>query len=75
MQDFLRDEDPLSRTERRRVRASAPALMQRATGLRPRGSAWIRSRHGVWHLWPSPHSRFAPKSETLADASPRERIA
>jgi RNA polymerase sigma factor (sigma-70 family) len=26
MQDFLRDEDPLSRTERRRVRASAAAL-------------------------------------------------
>jgi len=24
MQDFLRDEDPLSRTERRRVRAAAP---------------------------------------------------
>lgn len=30
MQDFLRDEDPLSRTERKRVRNSAPALT--ATG-------------------------------------------
>lgn len=30
MQDFLRDEDPLSRTERRRVRECAPALA--ATG-------------------------------------------
>jgi RNA polymerase sigma factor (sigma-70 family) len=35
MQDFLRDEDPLSRTERRRVRASAPALSTTGYGIRP----------------------------------------
>ncbi len=35
MQDFLRDEDPLSRTERRRVRASAAALSAKGlTGYR-----------------------------------------
>jgi RNA polymerase sigma factor for flagellar operon FliA len=33
MQDFLRDEDPLSRTERRRVRASAPALSATGYGI------------------------------------------
>jgi RNA polymerase sigma factor (sigma-70 family) len=35
MQDFLRDEDPLSRTERRRVRASAPALSATGYGVPP----------------------------------------
>ena len=35
MQDFLRDEDPLSRTERRRVRASAPALSATGYGILP----------------------------------------
>ena len=35
MQDFLRDEDPLSRTERRRVRASAPALSATGYGTPP----------------------------------------
>jgi RNA polymerase sigma factor (sigma-70 family) len=35
MQDFLRDEDPLSRTERRRVRASAPALSATGYGISP----------------------------------------
>jgi len=35
MQDFLRDEDPLSRTERRRVRASAPALSATGYGIPP----------------------------------------
>ena len=35
MQDFLRDEDPLSRTERRRVRASAPALSATGHGTPP----------------------------------------
>ena len=35
MQDFLRDEDPLSRTERRRVRASAPALGATGYGIPP----------------------------------------
>ena len=35
MQDFLRDEDPLSRTERRRVRASAPSLGPTSCGTLP----------------------------------------
>jgi RNA polymerase sigma factor FliA len=35
MQDFLRDEDPLSRTERRRIRASAPALSATGYGTPP----------------------------------------
>ena len=35
MQDFLRDEDPLSRTERRRVRASASALSATGYGVPP----------------------------------------
>jgi RNA polymerase sigma factor for flagellar operon FliA len=35
MQDFLRDENPLSRTERRRVRASAPALSATGYGTPP----------------------------------------
>jgi RNA polymerase sigma factor (sigma-70 family) len=35
MQDFVRDEDPLSRTERRRVRASAPALSATGYGIPP----------------------------------------
>jgi RNA polymerase sigma factor (sigma-70 family) len=35
MQDFLREEDPLSRTERRRVRASAPALSATGYGTPP----------------------------------------
>jgi RNA polymerase sigma factor for flagellar operon FliA len=35
MQDFLRDEDPLSRTERRRVRASAPAHSATGYGTAP----------------------------------------
>jgi RNA polymerase sigma factor (sigma-70 family) len=35
MQDFLREEDPLSRTERRRVRASAPALSATGYGIPP----------------------------------------
>jgi RNA polymerase sigma factor (sigma-70 family) len=35
MQDFLRNEDPLSRTERRRVRASAPALSATGYGIPP----------------------------------------
>jgi RNA polymerase sigma factor for flagellar operon FliA len=35
MQDFLRDEDPLSRTERRRVRASAPTLSATGYGTPP----------------------------------------
>jgi RNA polymerase sigma factor for flagellar operon FliA len=35
MQDFLRDEDSLSRTERRRVRASAPALSATGYGIPP----------------------------------------
>jgi len=33
MQEFLRDEDPLSRTERRRARASAPALSATGYGI------------------------------------------
>jgi len=35
MQDFLRDEDPLSRTERRRIRAYAPALSATGYGIPP----------------------------------------
>jgi RNA polymerase sigma factor for flagellar operon FliA len=35
MQDLLRDEDPLSRLERRRVRASAPALSATGHGTPP----------------------------------------
>jgi len=35
MQDFLRDEDPLSRTERRRIRASAPAISATGCGIPP----------------------------------------
>jgi RNA polymerase sigma factor for flagellar operon FliA len=35
MQDFLREEDPLSRTERRRVRASEPALGPTGCGTLP----------------------------------------
>jgi hypothetical protein len=35
MQDFLRDDDPLSRTERRRVRASATALSAAGYGIPP----------------------------------------
>jgi hypothetical protein len=55
------------------VRPRQPSV-QRATEFRPLRSASIRSRYGAWHLRPSPHSRFAPRSERLADASPRERI-
>jgi len=35
MRDFLRDEDPLSRSERRRVRASAPVLSATGYGIPP----------------------------------------
>src|ERR1700679_3652040 len=35
MQDSLRDEDPLSRTERRRIRASAPAPSATGRGIPP----------------------------------------
>ena len=35
MLDFLRDEDPLSRTERRRVRQSSPALSATGRGIPP----------------------------------------
>jgi DNA-directed RNA polymerase specialized sigma subunit len=31
-------------------------IWPRATGLRPRQSAWIRSRYGAWPPRPSPHS-------------------
>ena len=43
MLDFLRSQDPLSRTERRRVRESVRPSPQAATAMSRRRSAWIRS--------------------------------
>ena len=73
MLDFLREEDPLSRTERRRVRDPRQSSAQRATGFRPRRSAWIRFRYVALPHRHSPHSRLRSEvREARRCLSPRE---
>jgi len=74
MLDFLRDEDPLSRTERRRVRASA-GLSATGRGIQPMTVSLdqIQLRRLAAPAQPALHS--ARKFERLGVASPRGRIA
>jgi len=73
MQDFLRTEDPLSRTERQKVRASAPALSATSYGM---PSATISLDQVPMHRLAAPaQAEFARRTEireARRSLSPRE---